>query len=172
MVSITLLFCIVPTAHQIPITLQPEDINWQPQMWNINPTRPSNTINQETKQHCKEKQHIHMKCELICSGTTPATVQTLTMMYVSACYYIRGDCSKPAKVLANKRVTWKVPLTHRRSVLSDSEIALRLVAQIKRNRIMSTNGSISKSRSDRLGKVITRGRLGRHSRSSDTVPRQ
>ncbi len=80
--------------------------------------------------------------------------------------------AKPAKVSAIKRVTWKVPLTHRRSVLSDSEIALRSVAQIKRNRIMSTNGSISKSRSDRLGGVITRGRLGRHSRSSDTVPRQ
>jgi hypothetical protein len=80
--------------------------------------------------------------------------------------------AKPAKVSAIKRVTWKVPLTHRRSVLSDSEIALRSIAQIKRNRIMDTNGSIGKSRSDRLGGVTTRRLLGKGSRSSETVPRQ
>ena len=57
-------------------------------------------------------------------------------------------------------------------LLSDSEIALRSIAHIKRNRIMNTNGSIGKSRSDKLGGVTTRRLMGKNSRSSDTVPRQ
>ena len=36
-------------------------------------------------------------------------------------------------------------MSNKLSLLSDSEIALRSIAQIKRNRIMNTNGSIDKS---------------------------
>ena len=72
-----------------------------------------------------------------------------------------------AKVSANKRVTWKVPLTSRRSVLSDSDIAEKSIAQIKKNRVVRT----LKSRRGNVGGGITRG-LRKHSRTSDTFLRQ
>jgi hypothetical protein len=64
-------------------------------------------------------------------------------------------------------VTWKVPLTSRRSVLSDNDIAEKSIAQIKKNRVVRT----LKSRRGNVGGGITRG-LRKHSRTSDTFLRQ
>ena len=75
--------------------------------------------------------------------------------------------TNPAKVSANKRVTWQAPLPCHRSVLSDGRIAQASIAQVKKNRARRA----LKSGSDDLSGGIAR-RMRRLSRSSDAVPRQ
>ena len=68
----------------------------------------------------------------------------------------------PAKVSANKQVTWKEPLPCHRSVLSDDRIAQASITQVKKNRAWRA----LRSGLDYLNGRITR-RMRRPNRSSE-----
>ena len=94
------------------------------------------------------------------------TIKILTKSGVASVSHEKR-IANPAKVSANKRVSWQEPLPRRRSVLSNGRIDQASIAQVKKNR---TRRAL-RSGSGKLSGGITR-RMRRLNRSSEAVPRQ